>query len=95
MDNGNIVLGALTMKRENRMTSNQWESTDGESTHIPTESFGLCRNKRCLTVGVLGDGLCEQCWDKHIKVQPSTYTAQTNDTPQHIVPEISDDVEIV
>ena len=51
-------------KNEKRDTN---EATWANRTHIDNiiESYGPCnRYDRCKTIGTLGNGLCQGCWDR-------------------------------
>ena len=53
-----------TNENDNKDTN---EATWANRTHIENiiESYGPCsRYNRCKTVGTLGNGLCQGCWDR-------------------------------
>ena len=58
-------------KRRSRGQHTKWDYTNKETRNIErkpvdpvVESFGPCAKfHRCNNVGILGDGLCVECWD--------------------------------
>ena len=42
----------------------KWEELNVRPVDMPVESYGNCSRKSCKNIDVLGNGLCEQCWDK-------------------------------
>jgi len=65
IDNGNIVLGALTMNKDiDIVRKNQtWEVGNVTPVYLPDETYGECKKANCHNVGELGNGICQKCWD--------------------------------
>ena len=42
----------------------KWEQLNIRPVDMPIESYGNCSRKSCNKIEVLGNGLCEECWDK-------------------------------
>ena len=55
----------LTEEEEQPQPSrHKWEQLNVSPVDMPIESYGNCSRKSCKKVEVLGNGLCEECWDK-------------------------------
>jgi hypothetical protein len=53
------------VEEEQPQSSRQkWEHLNVQPVDMPVESYGNCSRKSCKNIEVLGNGLCEQCWDK-------------------------------
>jgi hypothetical protein len=58
----------------------KWEELNVRPVDMPVESYGNCSRKSCNKVEVLGNGLCEECWDKgHRPSKDSPIVQHSND----------------
>jgi len=45
-------------------TNHSWEVGNVDPVRLPDETYGECKKVRCHNVGELGNGICQECWDK-------------------------------
>jgi hypothetical protein len=44
--------------------NHKWEEGNVDPVILPEETYGECKKPRCHNEGELGNGVCQECWDK-------------------------------
>ena len=44
--------------------NHKWEEGNVDPVILPEETYGECKRRRCQNIGELGNGICQDCWDK-------------------------------
>jgi len=44
----------------------KWEVGYVEPVILPDDTYGECGRPSCHNVGELGNGICQQCWDRGV-----------------------------
>ena len=44
--------------------NHSWEEGNVDPVTLPKETYGICKKPRCHNEGELGNGICQECWDK-------------------------------
>ena len=60
------------------MNSQTWDNPakilQPEDIDFPEETYGMCQKPRCFNEGELGNGICQECWDKGSDGKPRIRT---------------------
>ena len=52
------------MKKDVELIRNHRFEPQVEPVNLPKETYGECKKPKCQNVGELGNGICQECWDK-------------------------------